>query len=798
MPSIYFGCQIDDEISDALRVYRGTLEEIRQRTKDDVAAMKAAVTRLSANKAKAKATIGVGANDQVLWQAVEGGPEGNQISIIYIYLGPDSSSGTVQSRSPSAFVIGTAIYCVLPVVLDGSIYGTMAFALAVWTADPELSALVTGTLVGAGTDPPTIQSQTFLTDGVGTPLTDAEDAANDIARPFGHQTYQELLTAVDIPVVESAADAAKFLRDQNDDFVIINGKLLIVDGTNLVGINALYDVAGQDVEGMKNLLETIDGNETSPTYVTTQNVETTTVQLVCGKPQEFTVVTETLRDTDVALQIVAARWSSGDLSAFNNYFFWNEQTTASRHTRTRIVSFGMPEEYVSDIVTGESPEQLDDSQVQAPGVFVVEDPELFSRLGFTDAEIALLMAENVDGVRIPGDVPFEDRARAIGDITDNDHAILDNGLRSSVRKSIAAAQSLDLEKTLAEPDLSQELATRGKACARQEKHFDESTAAFPNLDLPNLPTPDLPISAGQVASVSAAQVESAFGALSSVLQAANAIFGFQMKAVMGAVDGLLNALTNMSSLADNLLKNDLLQCLLGTDGAGTGLPDIPGVGSGAPGGLAPGGSEGIGAPTVGGIPLPVSFFVDALKSLSTELDETITDAFESLMNLIRQPLCQIQNLISSILGFDLEGELNPCKKEKELDESCPPEETQEIINASGEMTSALDGMAHLAKEATEKVTKTVEESVEQFTGEVRKTVTETTNTIDRGVKKILEDVQKSLDSKVDFLDKIDAAVRSLMGEVRETKISADEDEESTLQCSPPSLGMFTDAISNFL
>ncbi|KKK93228.1 hypothetical protein LCGC14_2694990, partial [marine sediment metagenome] len=246
MPSIYFGCQIDDEISDALRVYRGTLEEIRQRTKDDVAAMKAAVTRLSANKAKAKATIGVGANDQVLWQAVEGGPEGNQISIIYIYLGPDSSSGTVQSRSPSAFVIGTAIYCVLPVVLDGSIYGTMAFALAVWTADPELSALVTGTLVGAGTDPPTIQSQTFLTDGVGTPLTDAEDAANDIARPFGHQTYQELLTAVDIPVVESAADAAKFLRDQNDDFVIINGKLLIVDGTNLVGINALYDVAGQD------------------------------------------------------------------------------------------------------------------------------------------------------------------------------------------------------------------------------------------------------------------------------------------------------------------------------------------------------------------------------------------------------------------------------------------------------------------------------------------------------------------------------------------------------------------------
>ncbi len=445
---------------------------------------------------------------------------------------------------------------------------------------------------------------------------------------------------------------------------------------------------------------------------------------------------------------------------------------------------------MSDILTGVSPEQEPTSPVLAPTVFIIEEPGILGRLRLTDAEIKLLLAEKVDGIKIPGEVPFADRAAAVNDVCSNDRSVLDNGLRNAIRRSIACAQAVNMKDSLAENDIAKELATRGKACARQTKNFDSATPAFPNLDIPNLPTADLPLSAEQI--------ESAFGALSNVVNAASDLFDFQINSVMKVVESMLNAVTNLSSLADNLLLNDLLQCLLGTDGQGTGLPDIPGVGSGAPGGLEPGGSSGIGAPTIGGIPVPMSFFIDAMKALSTELDETITNAFESLMDLIRTPLCQIQNLISAILGFSIGGIENPCKDGKDLDESCPAEDTQSIINDSTEMTSALSDMDHLEGVPTESTTREVEETVQEFTGDIQQTISEVSNTVDRGVKKVMEDIQDSLDAKLSFLDSIDAAVRALTGDVQDIGIGADENEASRLGCSPPSLGLFTDAVSDFL
>jgi len=791
MPSIYYGCQIQDEISDALRVYRGELERIKKQTNDEATALAVAVQRLSSNKTKASATIGAAANDQVLWQAVDSGSAGNQISITYIYLGPDSTGGVLAARPASSYVIGdTTIYCVLPVDITGAISGTTIDALNAWLLTPEVAALVTGIPIGTGLDAPTIQPQTFLSDGKGSPLSDAETAAHDISKAFGYSTYQDLLKAADVPVVESADDAAKYLRSQNENFVIINGKLLIVEGTNLNGINALYDLLSQDLDKLKSALAHISANGKLPTYITTQNVETTTQELVCGELQTFVTVAENYRSADTPLPLVASQWASGNASVINNYWFWGTEVTATQATRYRVINYGMPEPYVSDILTGVSPEQDVSSQVLAPTVYLVEEPTLFNRLGLSDAEIKLLLAEKVSGVRIPGSVSFSDREKALDDVTNNDRFILANGLRSALKKPIAAAQAINAKDSLAEDDLAKELATRGKACARQSKNFNTSTPAFPNLDLPNMPTADLP--------VSAEQIESAFGALSNIINTASGIFDAQIKAVMGAVEGLLNKLSNLSSLAENLLKNDLLQCLLGTDGQGTGLPDIPGVGSGAPGGIALGGSGGVGAPTLGGIPLPTSLLVDALKELSTSLDETITSAFESLMDLIRTPLCQMQNLISSIVGFDLGGVENPCKSGKDLDTSCPAGDTQDIINASTEMSSSLSGMNHLADVPTQKTTQQVEQSVQEFSGEVQKTVTTVTNTIDRGVKKVMEDIQKSLDSKLKFLDRIDKAVRELTGEVRETKVAADEQKTATTGCSPPSLGLFTDAISEFL
>lgn len=790
MPSAYFGCQIGGEIEDALRVYRGTLEDIRKSTDESLADLRIAIAQLSGTKAAAQATIGDAPDDQILWQAVEKGPEGNQISITYRYLGPLVVAGSLVPRPAGSEVVGNFIYLDIPVAADGTITSTTTAALTVWVSGPDVSDLVTGTLVGTGLDTITIQPQTFLSDGLGAPLTDAEDAADAVSRPFGHKTYQDFLKATDIPIIESDADAAQYLRDQNDQFVIINGKLLFVEGTNLVGINALWELLGEDLDELKKILAILEVGSNLPHYLASQNVTTTTIEIICGEEETFETVTEVFREINVPMSVVADRWTSGSIAAVINYIFWSKTVVSNRATRERLKNFGIPEDYFSDILVGETPDALENSLVQPPTVFTVEEPTLFTRLGLTDAEIKLLLAENVDGVLIPGEVPFEDRLEAIKDLCDNDRSILDNGFRSSVKKCVAVAQSVDIVETMADSDLTKELATRGKACARQEKNFDTNTPAFPDLDLPNLPTADLPSGA--------AQIEAAFGALSSVIDAASSLFDYQIKTIMGAVKGLLNAITNLGSLVDNLLKNDLLQCLLGTDGSGTGVPEVPGVGSGAPGGIGEGGTGGVGAPTFGGIPLPTSLLVDALKGLSTSLDETITDAFEFLMNLIRQPLCQIQNLISSMLGFSLDGLENPCKDEKELDDSCPPEETQEIINDSDELSSSLEGIDHLVNEVTETTIQAVEETVEEFTGDVKKNITQVTQSIDRGVKTLMEDIQKSVDSKLGFLDQLDQAIRGLTGELRETKISSDENSSSTLQCSPPSLGLFTDAISDFL
>ena len=94
---------------------------------------------------------------------------------------------------------------------------------------------------------------------------------------------------------------------------------------------------------------------------------------------------------------------------------------------------------------------------------------------------------------------------------------------------------------------------------------------IPNMDLPNIPSPDL--------SAYAKKVESAFGALSSVVGTATKTYDRMIKKVLDAVMPIINKLQNISSMVDNLLNNDLAKCLLGITGANTGLPTPPTLGS---------------------------------------------------------------------------------------------------------------------------------------------------------------------------------------------------------------------------
>jgi hypothetical protein len=785
MPSIYFGCQIEDKIAGALQDFRGELESIRLQINEELASLKVDIDQLSGTKALSQVIIGATSDAQILWKAAEAGRAGNEISIQYLYLGPDISGGSLVARPASSSVEGKAITLILPVAADGTISDDVATTLPVWLSNSDVTDLVTGTLVGSGAGFPASQAAIFLEGGKSAPLKDAEEAADSIARPFGHQTYQNLLKELDVPVVDSEEDACSYLNDVDDRYAITNGKLYIVDGENLVGINKLFEVVDEDITELKKTLAIIAGRPEKPTAVITQNVETTVFELVCSEPTPVTTINETFRAVNDRISIVAVRYADGQISALNHYIFWSEAVGTTSQSREFLVGLGYPDIYMPDILSGENPDDSPNTGVTPPEVFVIPDPELLDKLNLTDDEIVDILTQDIDGVKIPRDVPFEEQSQALQDILDNDQNLLDSGLNSGIKKPLAAMQCIDMPKSMDDTDLSKELLEKGKACARQDKNFDNSSPATSGLDKPNLPSADLPSGA--------AQIESTFAAISSAVSIANRVFDATIGGLIDVVSGLVNSLSNLLSLADNLFKNDLASCLLGAVGAATGLPVAPGVGSGAATGA---GTSSL--PTAGGLSLPKFLLVAALEELSVSLDETITSALETVMGLIRLPICLLQNLINTILGFDLGGLTNPCKEGNDLSDTCPEEDVQEVINASDEISSTLDDIDHLADEATETVVTTVTESIEALTGEVIKTATDTTQEINRGVQKVMEDIQKSVQSKVKFIDKIDQALKALTGDFREQRAIVEEESSGVSDCASPTLGLFMDAVTAFL
>jgi hypothetical protein len=785
MPSIYFGCQIEDKIAGALQDFRGELDSIRLQVNEELDSLKEDIDQLSGTKKFAQVIIGTTSDDQILWKAAEAGRAGNEISIQYLYLGPEISGTSLIARPASSSVDGKAITLVLPVAADGTIADDAATTLPVWLSDTDVTGLVNGSLVGSGSGFPASQPAVFLDGGKSVPLKDAEEAADSIARPFGHQRYQDLLDGLEVPVVESKEDACDYMNNVDDRFTVTNGKLYIVDGDNLIGINKLFEVVDEDLSKLKETLAVIAGREEMPNAVITQNIETTIFELVCNEPTPVTTINETFRSLNERISIVAVRYANGQISALNHYIFWSKRVNTSSQNREFLIGLGYPDIYMSDILSGENPQESINTGVAAPEVFTIPDPELLDKLNLTDDDLVELLSRKVNGVKLPRDVPFEEQSQALQDILDNDQNLLDSGLNSGVKKPLTAMQCLDMTKSMDDTDLSRELVEKGKACARQDGNFDDGSPATAGFDKPNLPSADLPSAA--------AGIESAFASVSAAISAANSVFDAMIGGLVDVVSGLVNSLSNLLSLAVNLFTNDLASCLLGAVGAATGLPISPGIGSGAATGA---GTPSL--PTGGGLPLPKFLLVTALEELSVSLDETITSALETIMGLIRVPVCLLQNLIDTILGFDLGGLSNPCKEGRDLSETCPEEDVQEVINDSDSISAALDDIDHLTNEVTETVLTTVEETVEDITGEVIKTATDTAQEISRGVQKLMEDIQKSVQSKVKFIDKIDQALKALTGDLREQKSTAAGENSDISSCASPTLGLFMDAVTAVL
>jgi hypothetical protein len=269
---------------------------------------------------------------------------------------------------------------------------------------------------------------------------------------------------------------------------------------------------------------------------------------------------------------------------------------------------------------------------------------------------------------------------------------------------------------------------------------------------------------------------------------------------MDTVKSVLNKLQNLSSLVDNLLNNDLAKCLLGSSTEATGAPE--GSPMGAPGTGGTGGTGGSSGIDIGGIPIPTSLLSDALTEMNDLLDETITSGMETMMGIIEKPLCMVQSLMDDILGFNLDlGDLslNPCKSGKDPNDDCPPEETQQTINDSTELSAEYSRLPQSDLFPKTDIVSTVNESIENFSGQVNKTVTETTQTIDRGIKEIMGNITKSINSATELVAEVTKAIKQLTGEdINEGATALEEQNESSKGCAPVSIGMITDAITSYI
>jgi hypothetical protein len=162
MPSIYVGCKIEDDISEALKEVRGTFQDYQKQTDDLLSQLSSDLAQLSGTPISATVTIGSDPTNTIKWTAKVPGTDGNNLTIMYLNIGPIVSyPGPVYvSRPPSAEVNGTAIYVYLaikggdpfsdPTVGSVDPAYPVSTCLPIWLSNPDVAAVVDAELVGTG------------------------------------------------------------------------------------------------------------------------------------------------------------------------------------------------------------------------------------------------------------------------------------------------------------------------------------------------------------------------------------------------------------------------------------------------------------------------------------------------------------------------------------------------------------------------------------------------------------------------------------------------------------------------
>lgn len=788
MPSIYSGCTIEDTFDTALSEYRKSLEEARKTGMEQIEALGPVLDALTSAKETASVIIGTSSSDnQIEWTAVEEGEEGNSILIYYDYLGPIWDGVSFQDRPPSSYVDSSNpnhIHCILAVDSTAAIdpnYPVNA-CLPIWISDPDVQELVTASVIGTGAGLPEVVTGTSLGGGKGSPLTDAEEEANNIARVFGKTSYQDLLRDFDVPVIEDAATAKTFLNGESSDYVIVGDKLLLIEGTNLVAIRALYRALDEDLTKLKSHLTTLEENLEKFSWVMTRNLSISTTELVCGIPETVVEVKEEYLATNTNIESIANSTNT-DLEAINNYIFWSVYINPTTHNHQSLFSLGMPTEYYEAIFSGVDATQDSALLIQAPKVYLVEDPTLLNQLQLSEAELAeLLDNDAVPGIKTEANTSVDELVTVTNNLLNSTRDLLQNGLGNKNKNPIAASQTLDLPSTFQDSNRSKELAARGKACARQSSFFPEDTTA----DLPNLSFPELPSGAKQI--------ESMYGAISNAVNASTNVFDSLWKGLTTLLSPVLNKIQNLNSLADNLDNNNLAECGLGVGQPLTGFPQLGGGGVNPTGGGLGGGLT----PSIGGIPVPVDQFKKFMTELSGKVNGTLTNAISEIIKTINVPICMAQQLLSTITGASTDTETNPCKEPSDPDETCPPPDIQEVANESSELSQSLNLLPQLQNETLSSSTTYVSENVEEFTGRLNQFTVTVEESITRGIKTVVDELWKSFDTKLELLDKFDQAVQSMGTDTQETALTGGDTQQTQQSCNPPSVGFFADAITELL
>jgi hypothetical protein len=792
MPSIYRGCTIENDFDVALSEFRKSLAEIQKDAMEQMESLRPALENLSNSKTKATALIGSSSDDnEIRWTAVEEGQDGNAIFIYYDYLGPIYTGTGFADRPPSSYVDPdnpTHVHCILAVNSSAEIdpaYPTSA-CFAIWISEPDVQALVEASLPGTGSGLPTVTAGVQLSGGKGSPLTDASAEANNIARVFGASSHQDLMRSFSIPVVENVEDAKALINSQSSDYVVIGDKLLIVEGTNLVAIRTLYEAVGKDLSDLKDHLTLLQSSPGSFIFVMTRNIEIPSTEIICGEEQTFVEVREDYFETNKNIETLATSTNTS-LGSINTYVLWSGSIVPSSQTRELMTLYGLPDDYAEVIFTEQgSDTDTVTSFVQMPVVDVVEDPALLTKLGLSDSELEeLLSNEEVEGLKTRASTSVEETAEATTNLFDGTQAILQNGLRNRTKNPIVASQAVNMSDSFQDSDRSKELADRGKACARQSSFLPDLDVDIPNIDFPDVDFPDLPNPAKRI--------ESMFGSISSAVQSSIDTFNGLFDAATGLLSPYLNQIQNLNTLAENL-NEGFAECGLGSSQSLSGTPQLGG------GGVNPtsGGLSGGITPSIGGIPVPAEEFQKFMGELSGQVNETVTDAVSSLMQTINKPVCMAQQLLSTMKGPTTESETNPCKETPDPDDTCPPAAVQEVANASTEISQSLNSLPQLENETLSNTSQETIEEVEAFTGRTKQTILTYEEEITRGIKKVVDELYQSFESKLELLDKFDQAIQAMATDTQEVAFNGNASQQNREGCNPPSVGFFSDSITELL